>query len=322
MKLRIRHPNGASVLDSLSPEQTVHDLRKAIAPIVGISYERIQVAGGYPPKPYRNDNETLEAAGIKNGDALAITIVDTPVDSAPAPAPAPASQPSIPPPQQPTQNAPMSSISTGNADAVETNGGLLALRTVPDDNSCLFRALGYVANRDTSITQELRKAVATAIEQDPIMYSDATLGQERTKYIDWIQKTSSWGGAIEIAILSNYLNVEIDSIDVQTGRVDKFGEGSYSERVLIIYSGIHYDAVALTPGLDCPEDFDQTRFSSGDESIINAAKKLADILRQKRKYTDVANFTLKCNQCMKGLVGEKDARDHAAATGHTHFVEY
>lgn len=42
MKLRIRHPNGASVLDSLSPEQTVQDLRKAIAPIVGISYDRIQ----------------------------------------------------------------------------------------------------------------------------------------------------------------------------------------------------------------------------------------------------------------------------------------
>ncbi|CDS08664.1 hypothetical protein LRAMOSA10025 [Lichtheimia ramosa] len=316
MKLRIRHPNGASVLDSLSPEQTVQDLRKAIAPIVGnIPYQRIQVAGGYPPKAYRNDNDTLEAAGIKNGDALNITLVDAPVDSAPAPAPT-----SFIPPQQPTtQNA---SLSMGNADAVETNGGLLALRTVPDDNSCLFRALGYVANRDTSITQQLRQAVATAIEQDPIMYSDATLGQERAKYIDWIQKTSSWGGAIEIAILSNYLNVEIDSIDVQTGRVDKFGEGSYPERVLIIYSGIHYDAVALTPALDCPEDFDQTRFSSEDESIISAAKKLADILRQKRKYTDVANFTLKCNQCMKGLVGEKDARDHAAATKHTHFVEY
>lgn len=43
MKLRIRHPNGASVLDSLSPEQTVQDLRKAIAPIVGnIPYQRIQ----------------------------------------------------------------------------------------------------------------------------------------------------------------------------------------------------------------------------------------------------------------------------------------
>ncbi|KAI7873890.1 OTU-domain-containing protein, partial [Lichtheimia hyalospora FSU 10163] len=315
MKLRIRHPNGASVLDTLSPEQTVQDLRKAIAPIVGIAYDRIQVAGGYPPKPYRNDSDTLEAAGIKNGDALNITIVDTPVDPAPAPAPA---LESFIPPQQP---APVSSVSMGNADAVETNGGLLALRTVPDDNSCLFRSLGYVANRDTSITQQLRQAVASAIEQDPIMYSDATLGQERTKYIDWIQKTSSWGGAIELAILSNYLNVEIDSIDVQTGRVDKFGEGNYPERVLIIYSGIHYDAVALTPALDCPEDFDQTRFSSEDESIVNAAKKLADMLRQKRKYTDVANFTLKCNQCMKGLVGEKDARDHAAATGHTHFVE-
>lgn len=50
--------------------------------------------------------------------------------------------------------------------------------------------------------------------------------------------------------------------------------------LLILNMDIDYDAVALTPGLDCPEDFDQTRFSSGDESIINAAKKLADILRQ------------------------------------------
>lgn len=33
-------------------------------------------------------------------------------------------------------------------------------------------------------------------------------------------------------------HVEIDSIDVQTGRIDKFGEGSYDERVLIVYSGI------------------------------------------------------------------------------------
>lgn len=48
-------------------------------------------------------------------------------------------------------------------------------------------------------------AVATAIEQDPIMYSDATLGQERTKYIDWIQKTSSWGGAIGTCQLNIYV---------------------------------------------------------------------------------------------------------------------
>lgn len=43
------------------------------------------------------------------------------------------------------------------------------------------------------------------------------------KYIQWIQKPNSWGGAIELAILSSYFQVEIDSIDVQTGRIDKFG---------------------------------------------------------------------------------------------------
>lgn len=32
--------------------------------------------------------------------------------------------------------------------------------------------------------------------------------------------------SIELAILSAYYGVEIDSIDVQTGRIDKFGEYS------------------------------------------------------------------------------------------------
>lgn len=94
----------------------------------------LAVAGGYPPKAYRNDNDTLEAAGIKNGDALNITLVDAPVDSAPAPAPT-----SFIPPQQPTtQNA---SLSMGNADAVETNGGLLALRVWMTRSFCNKRCI-------------------------------------------------------------------------------------------------------------------------------------------------------------------------------------
>lgn len=56
-------------------------------------------------------------------------------------------------------------------------------------------------------------AVAAAIEQDPIMYSDATLGQERTKYIDWIQKTSSWGGAIGKCQLNIYVFLGFEDIN-------------------------------------------------------------------------------------------------------------
>lgn len=39
-------------------------------------------------------------------------------------------------------------------------------------------------------------------------------------------------------VMTNIHGPEIDSIDVQTGRIDKFGEGLFDERVLIVYSGI------------------------------------------------------------------------------------
>ncbi|KAI8140786.1 hypothetical protein BJV82DRAFT_658835 [Fennellomyces sp. T-0311] len=296
MRLRVRHPNGATILDTLTPEHTVTNLKEKIAAEINVPWQTIEVAGGYPPRAYTNDSDTLQVAGIHNGDALTVKLIEASAQT----------KPSDPVNPQPVQQTSPPVVSTESGEAVETSGGYLTLRTVPDDNSCLFRALGYVLSRDTSMTQELRSVIAATIRDDPVSYSDVTLGQAREKYIDWIQKSSSWGGAIEISIFSQHFDIEIASIDVQTGRIDRFGEGSYSERVLIIYSGIHYDALALAPTSDSPAEFDQTRFPTDDDSVLNSAKKLADILRQKRKFTDVANFTLKCNQCQKGLVGEKE----------------
>jgi hypothetical protein len=41
-----------------------------------------------------------------------------------------------------------------------------------------------------------------------------------------------------------------------------------------------YDAIALAPTSDSPVDFDQTRFPVSDESVLVAAKELADNLRK------------------------------------------
>lgn len=83
--------------------------------------------------------------------------------------------------------------------------------------------------------------------------------------------------------------------------MDRFGEGQFDKRVLVMYSGIHYDAIALTPSPDLPRDFDQTEFSVTDgDGIVEAAVNLASVWKQKRKFTDTANFTLKCGVCGKG----------------------
>lgn len=40
--------------------------------------------------------------------------------------------------------------------------------------------------------------------------------------------------------------VEIDVVDVLTSRIDRFGEDkAYSHRILLLYDGIHYDALAV-----------------------------------------------------------------------------
>ncbi|KAF9140387.1 ubiquitin-specific protease otu1 [Linnemannia schmuckeri] len=196
--------------------------------------------------------------------------------------------------------------------------GLLVLREVEDDNSCLFNAIAYTLDPSMkSNVQGLRQIVAKAIDANPDAYPDVVLGRPRKEYCDWIRKENSWGGAIELAIFSDYYKIEIDSIDVSTNRVDRFGEGQYDQRALVMYSGIHYDAVALTPSLDIPAECDQTQFETTSEDILTAGIQLAAKLKQAHKYTDLATFTLRCSICQIGLKGEKDAQQHAQSTMHT-----
>ncbi len=42
---------------------------------------------------------------------------------------------------------------------------------------------------------------------------------------------------------------------------------------------------------------------------------------QARQFTNVHQFALRCLVCGQGLVGQEDALQHAAATGHINFGE-
>lgn len=57
---------------------------------------------------------------------------------------------------------------------------------------------------------------------------------------------------------------------------------------------VDYDAMALSPEINCPPSFDQTRFSVEDDSILVAAKKLLAVLRKvcKKKRKNGCLFLL------------------------------
>ena len=56
------------------------------------------------------------------------------------------------------------------------NNGWLELRKVPDDNSCLFSAVGVVFLGGIETAGDLRKVVVDAIKKDPDTYSEVMLG--------------------------------------------------------------------------------------------------------------------------------------------------
>lgn len=210
------------------------------------------------------------------------------------------------------------------ADSTVGQGELeMILREMPDDNSCLFSAISYVFHHTREKSTELRELSANLILSDPTSYTEAVLGMPPIKYCQWISDKDRWGGGIELAVLSKHYNSEVASIDVATGRVDIFGEGEgYQKRAYLLYSGIHYDALAMTTGPSASEEQDLTIFSPNDDTALMQAMQVAELARIEHRYTDLARFTLRCEDCGEALKGEREAEQHAIKTGHANFAEY
>jgi len=205
----------------------------------------------------------------------------------------------------------------------EEGGGILTRRIVPADNSCLFTSVDFVlhdgARVDTDAMQSLRCIIADAVEADPVTYNEAFLGRPNYEYCIWIKDESSWGGAIELSILSRHFCVEIDVIDTQSGRVDRFGQSeNYSTRVLLIYDGIHYDPLVMESADGATVS---TVFPSSDDAVLTQALEIGAEAKSCRQFTDVRNFKLRCLVCQTMLRGEKDAMQHGSRTGHANFGE-
>jgi len=205
----------------------------------------------------------------------------------------------------------------------EHGGGILTRRVVPADNSCLFTSVDFVlhdgAHVDTDAMQSLRCIIADAVAADPVTYSDAFLGRPNDEYCIWIKDESSWGGAIELSILSRHYGVEIDVVDTQSGRIDRFGQSeNYNTRVLLIYDGIHYDPLVMESADDATVS---TVFPTSDDAVLTQALEIGAEAKSCRQFTDVRNFSLRCLVCQTMLRGEQDAMEHGRRTGHASFGE-
>ncbi|KAK9768356.1 ubiquitin-specific protease otu1 [Basidiobolus ranarum] len=308
MRLRCRSKNGAFNLTEFTESSSFGELTTAISKLTDIPAENLEIKAGYPPKPLVG-SETSELSTFGLFDGETITVSEKPnTTQGEKPAQTASETPFIPPEEV--------------DDAVQVEDGYVIRREMKDDNSCLFRSVGYALERTAEVHQELRKLISDTILISPEEYSDAILGQSRESYCDWILRDSSWGGAIELSIFSEHYKVEICSIDIKSLRLDRFGEGKYDQRIFVLYSGIHYDVIAMTPQLFSSQEYDQTQFDVTDDGILAGCIELATKFNKKHAYTDLAGFTLRCSVCQTGLKGQKEAQAHAMQTGHSEFIEY
>lgn len=327
MRMRVRGPSGQSTM-TLDDSASISDLREQIAEKTGLT--SFSVKYGYPDlKPldldrFQPDQKVSDTGVNLNGEQLIVAVRDSA-----APLDEPAFSQSAP--QQPSQYPSLSKPTEKPSDdppeiASPEHQGTFVLRVMPDDNSCLFRAVGAAVMGEMDTMVELRSIVAAAIQSNPLEYTAVVLGKNPDDYCQWIQNEGSWGGAIELKILSEYFNIEICSIDVQTLHMFQFNEGAPT-RCIVVYSGIHYDVLALSPSdppythADPFAQGDTKIFEAIDPVVLEKAKELCQVLQSKHYYTDTSGFSVRCNTCGGLFTGEMGATRHASETGHYDFGE-
>ena len=344
MRVRVRGPNGQSTI-TVEEQTTVGEFQRIIGEQTGLG--AFDIKYGFPqlkplPLDQYSPSQTIRELGVNlNGEQLIVTGRERPqTESTPTPTTRrPVNEPiAARPPQNPnpSPSKPLSADRRAPAAAtvesdppevpVPEHGATMVLRVMPDDNSCLFRAVGSAVIGGLDTVTELRSIIAQTIQANPDEYPAVLLERAPDDYCRWIQSENAWGGAIELSILSKHFDVEICSIDVQTLRVDRYNMDRPT-RCIVVYSGIHYDTIALSPSdpphthAYAPPEFDTKIFDAADPVILDKALELCRILQQRHYYTDTAGFRIRCNTCGGMFVGEKGATKHARETGHYDFGE-
>eukprot|EP00448_Togula_jolla_P006844 CAMPEP_0170611210 /NCGR_PEP_ID=MMETSP0224-20130122/23069_1 /TAXON_ID=285029 /ORGANISM="Togula jolla, Strain CCCM 725" /LENGTH=398 /DNA_ID=CAMNT_0010936633 /DNA_START=42 /DNA_END=1238 /DNA_ORIENTATION=- len=157
-------------------------------------------------------------------------------------------------------------------------------RTVPNDHSCLFYALAYLADGGQDAcskakARELRQICAEDALNDPDPATRALLlGMNSVQeYADWIKNDMHWGGENEIITLAKHYHLEVAVICCQSTRILCYGsdDPSCRGRGHILYTGQHYDPVVGAADVSAMPNVEQRQFPRGDVSLEASALALA-----------------------------------------------
>lgn len=105
-----------------------------------------------------------------------------------------------------------------------SKSGAIERHIIPADNSCLFTAINFCIEGQLGQHEMMREIIVSTIMSNPELYNEAILEKDPVVYCDWIMQKETWGGGIELAILSNFFQVRIGVADIGKVTIEYFGE--------------------------------------------------------------------------------------------------
>lgn len=115
--------------------------------------------------------------------------------------------------------------SEANNDPIDYSKYSVKRKIIPADNSCLFNAVNYALNQNLNEPEIMRSLIAAEIQSNMDFYNSAILdGKDPYDYCDWIMKDTTWGGGIEISILSKCFQITIGVVDAVHNTIEFLGE--------------------------------------------------------------------------------------------------
>ena len=187
-------------------------------------------------------------------------------------------------------------------------------KDIPADNSCLFNAINFAINQNAESPEIIREIITAEIMSNPDEYNSAILGKTPQEYCKWILNKETWGGGIELSILSKFFHVQIGVADIQFITIEYFG--NYDKCIYLLYNNIHYDVFYKEENGKITGLFD-----SNDARVKQEIMDICMELQKRDNYVDTKNFSLKCMQCGFLIKGQSEAIEHSKKTGHFNFSE-
>ena len=268
---------------------------------INLNGSNLNILYGFPPKTINNnqmDNLTLEDLSILDKESLRIQLIDQKLSNS----------------DRNENRNKNNGINGNNFNVIDYSKYSIKKKDIPADNSCLFNAINFAINQNSDNPEIIRGIISSEIMENPNEYNSGILGKDPDKYCKWIMDKETWGGGIELSILSKFFQIQIGVADIQHITIEYFG--NYDKCIYLLYNNIHYDVFYKEENGKITGIFD-----TQDGNVKNEIMDICLELQKHEKYVDSTLFSIECMQCGLLMNGQKDVVEHSSKTGHINFKQ-